>query len=248
MCQLDVYVANNLKMNIRITCYTLVLVLLSSCDVLQEVQSTYLSEPTTAEIASGLKEALTIGISKGSDLLSKEDGYYKSAYKILLPAEARKVTDRLKVVPGFSNVEEEILKRLNRAAEDAAKSAKPIFVDAIKKITFQDALNILMGEDNAATLYLKDNTYDGLYGAFQPEIVTSLNKFNAIEYWEKATTAYNKIPFVEKVNPRLDDYVTHEALGGLFAMVAKEEFAIRQDPAKRVSDLLKKVFAKQDGA
>ena len=218
---------------------------ISSCDVLQDFQKSVLSEPSSIDIANGLKEALSIGISKGSDLLSQEDGYYASVYKILLPEEARKVTDKLKVIPGFTNVEEEILKRLNKAAEDAAKSAKPIFVDAIKKMTFDDALNILMGEQDAATQYLHGSTYDGLYQAFQPEIVKSLDKFNALEYWEKAITTYNKIPFIDKVNPKLDDYVTNEALDGLFGMVAKEELAIRKDPAKRVSDLLKKVFAKQ---
>ena len=230
---------------IRISLLAMVLSILS-CDVLQQVQDTVLGEPTSAEIANGLKEALTIGISKGSELLSKEDGYYGSGYKILLPAEARKVTDKLKVIPGFTNVEEEIVKKLNRAAEDAAKRAKPIFVNAIKAMTFDDALNILMGQKNAATTYLHDQTYQGLYDAFQPEIVSSLDHLNALEYWEKAVTAYNRIPFVDKVNPKLDDYVAKEALDGLFDMVEKEELAIRQDPAKRVSALLKKVFAKQD--
>ena len=220
---------------------------LSACDVLKEVQNTVLSEPTSAEIAMGLKEALTIGISKGSDQLSQEDGYYQNdLYKILLPAEARKVTDKLKIIPGFKDVEEVIVRRLNRAAEDAAKSAKPIFVNAIKQMTFQDALGILMGEQNAATAYLESSTYQPLYDSFQPEIVKSLDKMNALSYWETAVTAYNKIPFVDAVNPKLDDYVTKEALDGLFDMVSKEEMAIRTDPAKRVSDLLKKVFGKQD--
>lgn len=231
-------------MIVRISLLAL-LITLVSCDVLRDVQNA-VSEPTGAEIASGLKEALSIGISKGSDLLAVEDGYYKSAYKILLPAEARKVTDKLKVIPGFTNVEEEIVKRLNRAAEDAAKSAKPIFVSAIKSMTFDDALDILMGQNNAATTYLKDNTFEGLYDAFQPEVIKSLDHLNALEYWEKAVTTYNKIPFIDQVNPKLDDYVTREALNGLFGMVEKEELAIRQDPAKRVSALLKKVFAKQD--
>ncbi|MCB0688205.1 MAG: DUF4197 domain-containing protein [Saprospiraceae bacterium] len=222
------------------------LISFASCDVLKEVQNSVMSDPSNEEIIAGLKEALSIGISKGSDLLSKEDGYYKSIYKILLPEEARKVTDKLKVVPGFTNVEEEIVKRLNRAAEDAAKSAKPIFVDAIKKMTINDAINILMGQPDAATRYLENSTYDGLYTAFQPKIVESLNQLNALEYWEKAVTAYNKIPFVDKVNPKLDDYVARQALDGLFDMVEKEEAAIRQDPSKRVSALLKKVFAKQD--
>lgn len=231
-------------MIVRISLLAL-LITFVSCDVLKDVQNA-MSEPTGAEIASGLKEALSIGISKGSDLLAVEDGYYKSAYKILLPAEARKVTDKLKVIPGFTNVEEEIVKRLNRAAEDAAKSAKPIFVSAIKSMTFDDALNILMGQNNAATTYLKDNTFEGLYDAFQPEVIKSLDHLNALEYWEKAVTTYNKIPFIDQVNPKLDDYVTREALNGLFGMVEREELAIRQDPAKRVSALLKKVFAKQD--
>ena len=194
----------------------------------------------------GLKEALTIGISKGSDQLSQLDGYYKSAYKILLPAEARKITEKLKIVPGFSDVEEVIVQKLNRAAEDAANSAKPIFIDAIKKISFDDAMSILLGQKDAATRYLESSTYDPLYTTFQPVIVQSLNKFNAIEYWEKATIAYNKIPFVNPVNTALDDYVTHEALKGLFSMVEKEEYAIRTNPADRVTALLKKVFAKQD--
>jgi hypothetical protein len=232
-------------MNIRII-FLIITLSLVSCDVLKEVQNSVLSEPSNEEIIAGLKEALTLGISKGSDLLSREDGYYLSAYKILLPAEARKVTDKLKVIPGFTNVEEEIVKRLNRAAEDAAKSAKPIFVDAIKGMTITDAVNILMGQPDAATRYLEASTYDGLYSAFQPKVVESLNHLNALEYWEKAMSAYNKIPFVDPVNPKLDDYVTREALAGLFDMVEKEEIAIRQDPAKRASALLKKVFAKQD--
>lgn len=230
----------------RVAVLSLVL-LLCSCDVLQEVQGTLMNnEPTAAEVALGLKEALTIGISKGSDALSKENGYYQSIYKILLPEEARKVTEKLKIIPGFSNVEEELVRRLNRAAEDAAVKAKPIFVSAIKGLTFEDAMQILLGPKDAATQYLHGKTYQGLYDAFQPEILNSLDKFNAIEYWEKAITAYNKIPLVEKVNPRLDDYVANEALEGLFGMVEKEELAIRSDPARRVSDLLKKVFAKQD--
>lgn len=231
-------------MRVAVLCLVL---LLCSCDVLQEVQGTLMNnEPTTAEVALGLKEALTIGISKGSDALSKENGYYQSIYKILLPEEARKVTEKLKFIPGFSDVEEELVRRLNRAAEDAAVKAKPIFVSAIKGLTFEDAMQILLGPKDAATQYLHGKTYQGLYDAFQPEILNSLDKFNAIEYWEKAITAYNKIPLVEKVNPRLDDYVANEALEGLFGMVEKEELAIRSDPAKRVSDLLKKVFAKQD--
>lgn len=199
-----------------------------------------------ADVGKGLKEALTIGISKGASRLSQTDGYLKSSYKILLPPEARKVTEKLKNVPGFSNVENIVLEKINRGAEDAAKKAKPIFVDAIKQMTFADAMDILMGQSNAATNYLHRVTYDKLYQEFNPVIVSSLDKFNARDYWEKAVTVYNKLPFVEKANPDLDDYVTGEALVGLFGMVEKEERNIRSNISARPSDLLKRVFAKQD--
>ena len=219
---------------------------LPSCDTLRQAANDYLNEPTLAEIGLGLKQALEFGISEGSNVLSKRDGYFKSAYKILLPEEARDVTDRLKIIPGFTDLENVILEKLNRAAEDAAKSAAPIFVDAIRQMTFNDALGILMGQDNAATVYLEDKTFEALYQEFRPVILTSLNKFNAVEYWADAVNAYNKIPFVEKVNPSLDEYVTEKALEGLFAMVANKEIAIRNDISERTTDLLKKVFAKQD--
>lgn len=198
------------------------------------------------EVAAGLKEALEVGVNKGSDFLSAKDGYYKSAYKILLPKEAMEVTNRLKSVPGFNNVETELVERINRAAEDAAQKAKPIFRQAITSMTIGDAMSILMGENNAATVYLRRVTYDQLYSAFQPVIMESLNKVNAIEYWETATTAYNNIPLVRKANPRLDDHVTNEALKGLFALIEKEENSIRTNTGARSSELLKKVFAQQD--
>lgn len=216
------------------------------CAELQQFVNTAMSEPTNAEVSDGLKEALNIGISNGADRLSAKDGYFKSAYKILLPPEARKVTDRLQAVPGFSDVENVILEKINRGAEDAATKAKPIFIKAIKSMTISDVINILMGADDAATQYLKSATYSTLYSEFNPVIVNSLNKFNAIEYWSKATNAYNSIPLVKQVNPRLDDYVTNQALDGLFKMVANEEKEIRRNPVKRVTELLKKVFAKQD--
>jgi len=217
---------------------------LPSCDTLQQLSGSL--EPTSAEIGQGLKQALEFGISEGAALLAQKDGYFKSEYKILLPAEARKVTDKLKFIPGFSDVENIILEKLNRAAEDAANSAKPIFVSAIKEMTFDDALQILMGPQNAATQYLDQKTHVPLYNEFHPVVVTSLNKFNAIQYWADAVNAYNKIPLVEKVNPSLDQYVTEAALDGLFGMVAKKELQIRTDINSRTTDLLSKVFSKQD--
>jgi hypothetical protein len=234
------------KSPIIITFFLSIAMLLPSCDTLKQLSGN-LNEPTLAEIGSGLKQALEIGIGEGAAVLALRDGYFKSAYKILLPEEARRVTDKLKFIPGFSDVENIILEKLNRAAEDAAQSAKPIFVNAIRQMTFNDALQILMGPKTGATTYQHQKTYDPLYQEFHPVIVTSLNKFNAIEYWADAVNAYNKIPFIEKVNPSLDQYVTDKALVGLFSMVEKKEIQIRSDISSRTTDLLRKVFAKQDG-
>jgi hypothetical protein len=198
------------------------------------------------EVASGLKQALEFGITEGAQRLSQKDGYFKSQYKILLPAEARKVTDKLQNIPGFNQVEGIILEKINRGAEDAAKRAKPIFADAIRQMTFSDAMNILMGSDNAATSYLNRTTYNKLYQEFNPVIVSSLDKFNARDYWSDAVKAYNKLPFVDPVNTDLDDYVTKEALSGLFSMIEKKEKDIRTNVNARSTSLLKKVFAKQD--
>ena len=233
------------KMLVVLLCFSL-----ASCDpaALQRTLETIANstELSTAEVSSGLKEALEIGIGKGSEALAKRDGYYKSAYKILLPPEARKVADKLRNVPGFTNVEEKLLEKINRGAEDAAKRAKPIFVNAIRQMTFSDAMNILMGEKNAATNYLHSTTYKPLYGEFMPIIQAALDKVNARDYWRSAVTAYNKIPLVEKTNPELDDHVNTMALEGLFSLIAKKEEGIRSDAGLRNSDLLRKVFARQD--
>ena len=198
------------------------------------------------EIGNGLKEALNIGINEATDFLSAKDGYFKSPYKILMPEEAQKVVSKLKVIPGFANVEADLTERMNRAAEDAAQKAKPIFVAAIKKMTFTDAMNILSGKPDAATRYLEKTTYDALYADFKPIIQASLDKVNARTYWKEATTAYNKIPFATKTNTELDDHVTKMALVGAFSLVEEKENGIRSNINLRTSDLLKKVFAQQD--
>ena len=202
---------------------------------------------TQQDAANGLKEALEMGISKGADKLSALDGYYKSElYRILLPEEAEPIVNKLKLVPGFSDFEARAIEKINRAAEDAAKKAKPIFVEAIKGMTFSDAMDILLGTDDAATRYLHGATYDPLYSEFRPVIISSLNETGALDYWTGAVTAYNKLPFVKKMNPKLEDHVTEKALFALFDMVEKEEKAIRTDVSKRTSDLLRRVFAAQD--
>jgi hypothetical protein len=194
------------------------------------------------EIAQGLKEALTNGISKGSDLVSQVDGYFKNAeIKLPFPPDARKAEDRLRQMGLGSEVDKFILS-LNRAAEDAAKESKPIFVAAIKSMTIQDAASILKGKDDAATQYLKKTTSAPLKDKFKPVIQNSLSKVNATAYYSDLITTYNKLPLVQKMNPNLDDYATDKAIEGLFIMIAKEEQNIRKNPLARTSELLKKVF------
>ena len=198
------------------------------------------------DVSNGLKEALNVGVDNSVAYLSKPNGYYKSAYKILLPEQAGTVIDKLKFIPGFSNLEEELIKRVNQGAEDAAKKAGPIFAKAIKNMSFNDAMNILMGPKDAATNYLHGNTYNSLNSAFKPVIVQSLQKVKAQELWEKAINKYNTIPFIDKINPDLGGHVSEKALVGLFSLVEKKELGIRSDVGQRSSSLLKRVFAKQD--
>lgn len=200
---------------------------------------------STEQVAKGLKQALEIGIEQGATKLSQVNGYLESPYKILLPPEAQKVEQTLRDLGAGALVDEAILK-INRGAEDAAKRAAPIFKRAITQMSFQDAMGILMGQQDAATTYLHSATYQNLYTAFNPVIVNSLDSFGANKAWNDIITRYNKIPLVQKVNPDLDDYVTTQALTGLFSMVEKKEVEIRSDVNARTTDLLRKVFAKQD--
>ncbi|MBT8233221.1 MAG: DUF4197 domain-containing protein [Saprospiraceae bacterium] len=201
---------------------------------------------TNADISKGLKEALQLGVDNSVNFLSAENGYYESVYKILLPEEANVVIDKLKFIPGFSNLEEELLKKINHAAEDAASKAGPIFLDAVRSITFDDAMNILMGDKNAATQFLHNRTYQSLYNEFKPVLVNSLNTFGALNYWSDAVNKYNSLPFVNDINPDLADHINTKALVGLFDLIEKKEMGIRADISQRTSSLLQKVFAKQD--
>lgn len=196
------------------------------------------------DIVSGLKEALVMGSQKGSTALSQVDGFFaNAALKIVLPPEALKVENTLRSIGMGKQVDEAILS-MNRAAEDACKSAAPIFGNAIKQMSFQDALGILKGSDTAATGYLRGKTTTELSSAFRPVIEKSMQKVDATKYWNTLITAYNKIPLTSKVNPDLSAYVTDKALSGIFYQVAVEEKNIRKDPLARTSDILKKVFAK----
>ncbi len=197
---------------------------------------------SAADISAGLKEALTNGTNKGTATLSQVDGFFgNAAVKILLPPEAQKVESTLRGMGLGKQVDDAILS-MNRAAEDACKSAAPIFVNAIKQMSFQDAANILRGNDTAATGYLRGKTTADLTSAFSPVIKQSLEIVDATKYWNTLITTYNKIPFQKKVNPDLADYVTDKSLNGVFYQIALQEKSIRQDPAARTSDILKKVF------
>ena len=227
----------------------LCLVNLISCAELQDVVNNFPQSGgvlSNADIASGLRQALDQGIDEQVSKLTMEDGFYKNELvKILLPEELQKVDHALRKI-GLDNLADEGLKAMNRAAEDAVKEATPIFVSAVKDITFNDAKTILLGEDNAATMYLIGKTKTDLYAKFQPVIKNSFGKVGADAIWNNLITKYNNLPFTNEVNPDLTDYVTNEALEGVYTMIAVEEKSIRNDISSRTTDLLKRVFALQD--
>lgn len=201
---------------------------------------------TTTEVGEGLKEALIKGISNGSDLASKVDGYFKNPeIKIPFPPEVKKVEDKLRQL-GLNNEVDRFILTLNRGAEEAAKEAKPIFITAIKSMTIQDAWGILRGEPDAATQYLKRTTSQQLREKFKPVIQNALNKVNATKYYGDIVNTYNQIPFVQDVNPDLNEYATEKAMEGLFTLIAKEEKNIREDPLARTTELLRRVFKAQN--
>ena len=194
------------------------------------------------EVVNGLREALTVGTSNSASKASAMDGYFKNpAIKIPFPKEAQQMETTLKSL-GMTNQVNEFVKTLNRAAEEAAKDAAPIFINAIKSMSISDGFTILKGEDNAATKYLQDKTTTDLTAQFQPVVAAALKKVQVTKYWKPLFTKYNKVPGVKRVNPNLEQYVTAKAIEGLFKLVAEEEFKIRKDPGARISDLLKKVF------
>jgi hypothetical protein len=202
--------------------------------------------PTNSEISMGLKEALEKGTGISTDRLSLTDGYLKNLdVKILFPDEAKQVEKTLRSL-GLGSLCDQAITSLNRAAEDAAKEAKPIFTAAIKQMTFQDVQNILLGESDAATQYFQRTTTDSLSSKFSPIIDSSLKKVNATKYWGDVMGRYNKIPLVKPVNTDLTAYVTEKAIQGLFVEIAKEELKIRENINARTSSLLQKVFGYAD--
>jgi hypothetical protein len=220
-----------------------------SCTELQQLVN-QLPTGTTAlgneEIGSGLRAALEEGISKQVSRLTKTDGFFKNdLVKILLPEELKKVDKTLRDI-GLDNLADEGLKVLNRAAEDAVSEATPIFLNAVQEISFNDAKAILLGDDKAATNFLENKTTTALYDKFNPVIKSSFEKVGADKIWSSLINKYNAIPLTSNVNPDLTDYVTQEALKGVYAMIAVEEQEIRTKASSRTTDLLKRVFALQD--
>lgn len=232
----------------KITSLALVLFIFSCAELQQVVNQLPQSGGVLSDtdIASGLRQALDLGINKQVTKLTQKDGFFKNELvKILLPQELQKVDNTLRKV-GLGKLADEGLKILNRAAEDAVKEATPIFVNAVKDITFNDAKNILLGEDNAATSYLTSKTQTQLYSKFKPLINNSFNKVGADKIWTNLITKYNNLPLTNNVNTDLTDYVTNEALKGVYTMIAVEEKQIRNKVSSRTTDLLRKVFALQD--
>lgn len=199
-------------------------------------------KPTNSEVINGLKEALVKGAEYASTNASKEDGYFKNPQlKIPFPPEAAKVESKLRDI-GLGGEVDKFILSLNRAAEEAAGNAVPVFKEAIMSMTVEDGWAILNGPDDAATQYLKETTTTQLTTEFKPVVENALDDVNATKYYDDLVNTYNKIPFVEKVNPDLSEYATEMAIDGLFVLVADEEKKIREDPVERTTELLKKVF------
>ncbi|MGE0562626.1 MAG: DUF4197 domain-containing protein [Flavobacteriales bacterium] len=233
----------------KITIAAITLITLAGCaemtSVMEQVNTEMGSTTpslTNDEVIRGLREALTIGTNNSSSLTSKLDGFYKNPEIFIpFPEEAIKVKNTVEDL-GMKKQVDEFVMTLNRAAETATKEAAPIFVNAIKEMTIADGFAILRGNDNAATQYLKDKTSAQLKVKFNPVVKNAIQKVEVTKYWNPVINTYNKVPFVEPMNPNLEDYITTKAMDGLFLMIEKEEAKIRKDPMARVTDLLKKVF------
>jgi len=224
--------------------FLLLLLPIVSCTALQQAAGSFpagTAGPTQSQVIEGLKQALTIGTQNGTNKLSAVDGFFAdAAVKILMPSEVKNVENTLRSL-GLGSLVDKAILSVNRAAEDAAKSATPIFVNAIKQMTITDAFGILQGGDFAATNYFKSKTTDSLAAVFKPVIEKSLQKTDATKYWNDIFTAYNQFS-TKKVPTDLSAYVTQKAIDGIFYEVGLEEQKIRKDPAARVTELLKQVF------
>jgi hypothetical protein len=205
-----------------------------------------MTSPVVAQdMAAGLKEALAVGTGNAVQMLSKSNGYFgDAAVKILLPENMQKAAEVLKKA-GYQKDVDEFVLSMNRAAEQAAPKARPIFEDAVKKMTFDDAQKIMKGNNTAATDYFKAKTSPQLTDAFKPVVSDSMNQVGATRSYKALTDRYNSmVPFGKMDSFDLDSYVTKKSLDGMFLKVGQEEAKIRTNPAARTTDLLKKVFGK----
>jgi hypothetical protein len=248
-------------MKIRILFLSLALLLFTGCaELLKVLQTTSPIPLTEAEVINGLKEALNTGAKNAADRLSLENGYYGDALvKIFLPDEAKIIVDNISKIPGGDKLVEDVILRINRAAEDAAKDVAPVFINSVKQMTIQDAFGILKGADNAATTYLRNTTYNDLYALYKPKIQVSTEKkivgnISTKDSWLTLTSKWNifansfagKLANLKPVNTDLDDFLTNKALAGMFLKVEGEELKIRKEVSARVTPLLQRVFGSLD--
>ena len=235
--------------------------MLTGCaEVLNMVQSVSSVPLTEADVVSGLKEALITGAKNSAQRLSAVDGYFgDEAIKILLPDEARVIVDNISRIPGGDKLVQDVVLSINRAAEDAAKEAAPIFANSVRQMTIKDAWGILKGADNAATEYLRGTTYNELYALYKPKIQASTEKkivgnISTQDSWQALTGKWNslansmagRLASLKPVNTDLDDYLTNKALNGMFVKVQLEELKIRKDVSARVTPILQRVFGSLD--
>ena len=223
------------------------LTVFSGCETMDEVAKALSGNQeyiNTETIVSGLKQALSVGTENAVAQTSKEGGYWKNpSLKIPLPKDLQKFADTLRGI-GLGSQVEVLEKKMNEGAEMAAASATPVFINAIKSMSISDARGILGGKETAATDFFREKTYNQLKTQYSPVIGKELDQVGAVKLYNELYQKYSLIPLVPKPNVKLEDYVTEKALDGLFSVVGEEEKKIRQDPAARTTELLKKVFAK----
>jgi hypothetical protein len=248
-------------MKVKAIVFLVMIPFLAGCaELLNVLQSAGTLPLTESEVISGLKEALTTGAKNSAERLAKENGYYgDAAIKILLPNEAKVIVDNISKIPGGDQLIQDVVLRINRAAEDAARDVAPIFVNSVTQMTIKDAFNILNGADNAATTYLKSTTYNELYALYQPKIQASTEKkiignISTKDSWNTLTSKWNtlansiagKLANLKPVNTDLDAYLTDKALSGMFSKVEIEELKIRKEVSARITPLLQRVFGSLD--
>jgi len=221
---------------------SLLSVVCTSADVNRFIQGASQDSLTNVDVGNGLRDALVKGISVGADQASKENGFFgNQLIRIALPEEMRKLESTMRKLGQGAEVDR-VLLTINRGAESAASEAKPIFINAIRQLTIQDAFAVLRGDQDAATQFLRRTTSGELTQLFEPKVQESLNEVGATRHYTDLVNAYNAIPLTRKINPDLNAYVTEMAISGLFKLIAVEELKIRENPAERTTAIMRRVF------